>query len=96
MAEPGHVVVSYMTSINQITYINQSGSMTIEELQEMTDLCLDGCSKVIAVWVCRRERVQVSASLLFVCVLLSCVLLNGPVIRLIIRVVARRCYVVDH
>lgn len=40
------MVLSYMSGLNQITHVHQTGSLTLEQIEEMSDLCLDGCGKV--------------------------------------------------
>jgi len=42
----GNLLVAYMASLNQITHISQSGTLALDKLEQLTDLALDGCSKL--------------------------------------------------
>eukprot|EP01117_Protostelium_nocturnum_P005065 TRINITY_DN1832_c0_g1_i2.p1 TRINITY_DN1832_c0_g1~~TRINITY_DN1832_c0_g1_i2.p1 ORF type:complete len:224 (+),score=67.53 TRINITY_DN1832_c0_g1_i2:370-1041(+) len=43
----GVVTIAYMTGLNEVTQIWQSGEMTYENAKEGIDLCIDGCSRVV-------------------------------------------------
>jgi exosome complex component MTR3 len=41
-----NLLVAYMASLNQITHVSQRGTLPLEQLEQLTDLALDGCSKM--------------------------------------------------
>jgi len=55
----GNLLVAYMASLNQITHVLQSGTLPVERLEQLTDLALDGCSKLHE---CMRNCLLESAS----------------------------------
>jgi len=45
-SESAHVLVGYMPALNQITHVSFTGCVPLEKVEQMTDLALDGCTKI--------------------------------------------------